>query len=1524
MHIFCPLLGFRGKKKWMASKIGFTYWRLVFVVLILLATGLVDRALAQDYCSSQGNNVSYEWIDKVTVGSFSEFSGKNGGYADFTGQNVSLTPGFHDIELTPGFGYNSYTEYWRIWIDLDQDGIFGSEEVVFSGTSTSSSSLTGQIIIPDAALSGDTGMRISMKYGGAPPSCGSFTYGEVEDYTVHIESEETGGGEAELNYCESNGNSVSYEWIKKVDVGSFTLDSAANGGYADFTDQIIELDTGSNPVILTPGFKYGSYYEYWSIWIDLDQNRVFSEDELLYSGGSTGVILADILIPDDAPPDIARMRISMKYGGPPTACDSFTWGEVEDYAVNISVSDTDTTPPMVESTSPLNNAYEVPVEAIIEVNFSEPMDPETITTTTFFINDGNNAIEGIVGFDSATAIFTPNITLNYDTVYTVTISTFAKDLAGNSLQDSYSWSFSTDPAPDTSPPEVVSTTPPGDAVDIPVGTTISVIFSEPIDPGTLTTGSFIVEEDSIVEIAGEVTFSGTTAVFTPAEPLNYQKVYEAMITTEVKDIAGNALEINYAWSFSTGSYFYIKGQVLLDGAGLGGVAIAMTGDGSAGATTDPEGTFKIEGLTPGGYMVTPSLFGYTFNPASLPLTVIDNDITGVEFVAFAAPVGGNGTEQKLLADDGAESDGFGGSVSISGDTAVVGASGDDDSGSESGSVYIFENIDGLWAQTTKLIPTDGNILDYFGGSVSISGNHVIAGAHLHTTVKGSYSGSAYIFEKIGGVWMEAAKIVASDGDAADWFGCSVSISGDKAIVGAMGDDDKGSNFGSAYIFEKTGGVWTEMAKLTPGGIPIGQFSPSFGVSVSISGDTAIVGANGDDGIDWNSGAAYIYEKVNGVWNETAKIAPYDGKVHDYFGSSVSIFDDRAIVGADGDDGIDPYPGSAYIFEKFDGVWAEVANLNASDGNVGDRFGVSVSIFGDRALVGANATNGNDSGSGSVYFFNKINDVWIETDKVNAFDGDGDSADHFGAAVSTNGEEAVVGAPGDNVSGSSSGSIYFFKYNTPDAVTGQVFLEGAALEGVIVTLSGGTSINSTTDSEGIYTFEGLESGVVYTITPSKEGYVFYPESVDIEIPFDQVIETDFEAEAASEVGTTIHVPADYPTIQAAIDAASGGETILVADGTYTENVKVDKSVKIKSENTPGSTEVVAAEECSHVFNVTADYVTIDGFTISGAWCYQKAGIYLENGTGYSHIINNIIGNGVVYNYYGIHINNSTGNTISNNLFDSNGFQGALVENSHDNVFTGNSFSYSGKDGVQLLSSTNNEFTNNICSSNGLNDLNGGDGIAVSSSSGNVFDGNTFNENTAYGIVAEDLSNNNVYSNNICNSNGESGIAVFESDGNTVQGNNCKSNSVNGISLNHSSGNQVANNTCSANSQAGVRLYYSEGNNVIQNQSSVNYKYGISLSFSNNNNIYLNEFINEQLGRKNVDSWSSSNLWNSPEPLSYVYNGLSLTGYLGNYYMGHILDDSDGNGVTNLFFDLPNAEPDDMYPLPMHINSYTIAW
>jgi parallel beta-helix repeat protein len=270
------------------------------------------------------------------------------------------------------------------------------------------------------------------------------------------------------------------------------------------------------------------------------------------------------------------------------------------------------------------------------------------------------------------------------------------------------------------------------------------------------------------------------------------------------------------------------------------------------------------------------------------------------------------------------------------------------------------------------------------------------------------------------------------------------------------------------------------------------------------------------------------------------------------------------------------------------------------------------------------------------------------------------------------------------------------------------------------------------------------------------------------------------------------------------------------------------------------------------------------------------------------------------------------------------QGALVENSHDNVFTGNSFSYSGKDGVQLLSSTNNEFTNNICSSNGLNDLNGGDGIAVSSSSGNVIDGNTFNENTAYGIVAEDLSNNNVYSINICNSNGESGIAVFESDGNTVQGNNCKSNSVNGISLNHSSGNQVANNTCSANSQAGVRLYYSEGNNVIQNQSSINYKYGISLSFSNNNNIYLNEFINEQPGRKNVDSWSSSNLWNSPEPLSYVYNGLSFTGYLGNYYMGHILDDSDGNGVTNFFYDLPNAEPDDVYPLPMHINSYTIAW
>ena len=205
-------------------------------------------------------------------------------------------------------------------------------------------------------------------------------------------------------------------------------------------------------------------------------------------------------------------------------------------------------------------------------------------------------------------------------------------------------------------------------------------------------------------------------------------------------------------------------------------------------------------------------------------------------------------ESKRTASDGAAADRFGRSVSISGDYAVIGAYyNDDDDGNRSGSAYIFERDGaGNWNEVQKLTPSDGAEFDYFGNSVSISGNYAVIGAYGDDD-NGANSGSAYVFERSGsaGNWSEVEKLTASDGAASDRFGYAVSISGNTVVIGAdSDDDDNGGNSGSAYVFERGGaGNWSETQKLTASD---GAGFDFFGISVSISGNTVVIGADNDD------------------------------------------------------------------------------------------------------------------------------------------------------------------------------------------------------------------------------------------------------------------------------------------------------------------------------------------------------------------------------------------------------------------------------------------------------------------------------------------------------------------------------------------------------------------------------------------------------------------------------------------------------------------------------------------------------
>jgi hypothetical protein len=383
-----------------------------------------------------------------------------------------------------------------------------------------------------------------------------------------------------------------------------------------------------------------------------------------------------------------------------------------------------------------------------------------------------------------------------------------------------------------------------------------------------------------------------------------------------------------------------------------------------------------------------------------------------------------------VASDGTSDDYFGRSVSISSDgsTAIVGARYDDDNGSQSGSAYIYKLVEGIW-QETKLLASDGADGDYFGQSVSISsdGSTAIVGAYGDDD-NGTLSGSAYIYKLVGGVLQET-KLLASNGASEDYFGYSVFISSDgaTALVGAVWDDDNGTNSGSAYIYKFVNGIWQETKLLASDGAS----SDQFGVSISISkdGGTAIVGAYGDDDNGTYSGSAYIYKLVGDVWQET-KLLASDMAKYDQFATCISISSNgtTALVGADGDDDNGSCSGSAYIYSLVKGVWQET-KLLASDGASSDYFGYSVSISSDgtTAIVGARYDDDNGSSSGSAYIYSLVKGIWQET-KLLASDGASDDWFGFSVCISSDGSTAIVGAYGDDDNGSESGSACIYRFD----------------------------------------------------------------------------------------------------------------------------------------------------------------------------------------------------------------------------------------------------------------------------------------------------------------------------------------------------------------------------------------------------------------------------------------------------------------------------------------------------------------
>jgi hypothetical protein len=212
----------------------------------------------------------------------------------------------------------------------------------------------------------------------------------------------------------------------------------------------------------------------------------------------------------------------------------------------------DTTAPTVSSTVPANSATGVAISGNIAVVFSETMDPATVNTATFTLKQGTTPVSGAVTSVGSTATFNPTSTLAASTVYTATITTGVKDLAGNALATAKTWSFTTGTTPDTTAPTVVSTIPANASTGVAIGGNITATFSESMDPLTVTTATFTLMQ-GITPVSGAVTYVGTTATFNPASTLAASTVYTATISTGVKDLTGNALATAKTWSFTTGT-----------------------------------------------------------------------------------------------------------------------------------------------------------------------------------------------------------------------------------------------------------------------------------------------------------------------------------------------------------------------------------------------------------------------------------------------------------------------------------------------------------------------------------------------------------------------------------------------------------------------------------------------------------------------------------------------------------------------------------------------------------------------------------------------------------------------------------------------------------------------------------------------------------------------------------------------------------------------------------------------------------
>lgn len=374
---------------------------------------------------------------------------------------------------------------------------------------------------------------------------------------------------------------------------------------------------------------------------------------------------------------------------------------------------------------------------------------------------------------------------------------------------------------------------------------------------------------------------------------------------------------------------------------------------------------------------------------------------------------------KVAGPDAGAGDQFGYSVALSGTTAIVGSRYADRQGSNSGAATVLRlSAVGEVLGSTPLLGKGVVADDHFGSAVAIWDHTAVVGA-TGCDLRGSRSGAAFVFRQDQhGAWRQIAELTASDGSDADEFGNAVAIWDHTIVVGAS---EAGTGFfddrmGAAYVYhEDETGAWREVARLRGADTaPLDHF----GFAVALNGDRLVVGNWPID--EQNEGVYVFRENAIGVWKQTNKVTPTNWSAGDRFGCSISMSHDVVVVGArEADRG----RGGAHVFQiDSEERWVEAAKLVARDRLWDSLLGCSVSVSGDRIVIGA---RGSYSSRGSAYLY-RLNErgAWGEEEEL--VSDDGDHSDLFGCSVAIDGCTILVGAQGDDERGVGSGSAYTFR------------------------------------------------------------------------------------------------------------------------------------------------------------------------------------------------------------------------------------------------------------------------------------------------------------------------------------------------------------------------------------------------------------------------------------------------------------------------------------------------------------------